>query len=247
MKIVNAHSRRVNSRRVGGAVHLECLILRAEGARGQSPGKTATFARLRSSTARSGFVNEVLIGEEPGQLSPPANTEGFVHSHPVAKQWKWSVQSLPSLSSVLRVADFALQDDATSEISASFLGYFDLEPQAFPWRDAIPHTIESRRSLLSDLLFFDTLLLSGGVRDPATLYPPTDVASLSNLLHAIENSNYDRLKKDSLVYFLLKWHQDGRETRFADERCILPHFCALCDAYWHLDTGWNVEVCDHAN
>ncbi|KAF9653489.1 hypothetical protein BDM02DRAFT_1590206 [Thelephora ganbajun] len=132
-------------------------------------------------------------------------------------------------------------DDATSEISVGFLNYFDLEPQTFAWRDAIPHTIESRRSLLSDLLFFDTLLLSGGVREPATLYPPTGVSSLSTLLHAIENSNYDRLKKDSLVYFLLKWHQDGREVRFADERCISPQFCALCDAYWHLDTGWNVE------
>ena len=128
-----------------------------------------------------------------------------------------------------------------------FLNYFDLEPRTFAWRDAIPHTIESRRSLLSDLLFFDTLLLSGGIREPATLYPPTDVASLSDLLHAIGNSNYDQLKKDCLVYFLLKWHQDGRETRFADERCIPPQFCALCDAYWHLDTGWNVEVCDHAN
>jgi len=195
-------------------------------------------------------VAEVLVGEEsgvPDSCPPSANTEGFVHSHLVAKQWRWSVQSLPPLSSVFCVADFALQDDATSEVNTGFLNYFDLEPQAFAWRDAIPHTIESRRSLLSDLLFFDTLLLSGGVRDPATLYPPTDVASLSNLLHAIESSNYDRLKKDSLVYFLLKWYQDGREARFADERCILPHFCALCDAYWHLDTGWNVEVCDHTN
>ena len=167
--------------------------------------------------------------------------------HAVAKQCRRSVQPPLSFSSVSRVADSTLQDDATSEVSVGFLNYFDLEPQTFAWRDAIPHTIESRRSLLSDLLFFDTLLLSGGVREPATLYPPTDVASLSNLLHTIENSSYDRLKKDSLVYFLLKWHQDGREARFADERCISPQFCALCDAYWHLDTGWNVEVCDHAN
>ena len=86
------------------------------------------------------------------------------------------------------------------------------------------------------------MLSSGGIREPATLYPPTDVASLSTLLNAIENSTYDRLKKDSLVYFLLKWHQDGREAQFADDRCVSPQFCALCDAYWHLDTGLNVEV-----
>ena len=164
----------------------------------------------------------------------------------MAKQCRWSVQPRSNPSSVSRVADFTLQDDTTSEVSVGFLNYFDLEPQTFAWRDAIPHTIESRRSLLSDLLFFDTLLSSGGVREPATLYPPTDVESLSNLLQVIESSNYDRLKKDSLVYFLLKWHQDGRETRFADDRCISPQFCALCDAYWHLDTGWNVEVRDRA-
>jgi len=74
------------------------------------------------------------------------------------------------------------------------------------------------------------------------LYPPTDVPSLLHLLQAIENSNYDTLKKDCLVYFLLKWHQDGRETQFADERCIPPQFSALSDAYWHLDTGLNVPL-----
>ena len=180
-----------------------------------------------------------------------ANAEDFVHSKPHLALSGKTMQAVSltslNLSSVSRVADFTLQDDATSEVNAGFLSYFDLEPQTFAWRDAIPHTIESRRSLLSDLLFFDTLLLSGGIREPATLYPPTDIPSLSNLLHVIESSSYDRLKKDSLVYFLLKWHQDGREARFADDRCISPQFCALCDAYWHLDTGWNVEVRDRVS
>lgn len=84
--------------------------------------------------------------------------------------------------------------------------------------------------------------MSGGIRDPVPLYPPVDVPSLLQLLQAIENSTYDTLKKDCLVYFLLKWHQDGRETKFADERCIPPQFSALSDAYWHLDTGDNLSV-----
>ena len=44
------------------------------------------------------------------------------------------------------------------------------------------------------------------------------------------------------MYYLLKWHQDGREGRFQLDRCIPPHFAALADAYWSLDTGADVPV-----
>jgi hypothetical protein len=92
------------------------------------------------------------------------------------------------------------------------------------------------------LLIFDILLSSGGIRQPDTLWPPTDPESLRRLLDAIEDSTYDALKKDCLIYFLLKWHQDGREERFREDRCIPPQFAMLSDAYWHLDSGIHVEV-----
>lgn len=95
---------------------------------------------------------------------------------------------------------------------------------------------------MGDLLVFDILLSSGGIANSDTLYPPTDVTSLKRLLDAIELSQYDALKKECLVYFLLKWHQDGREERFQVERCIPPQFTALADAYWHLDAGINISV-----
>lgn len=93
-------------------------------------------------------------------------------------------------------------------------------------------------------LIFDILLTSGGIREPYLLFPPEDVESLQKLLDAIQSSTYDTLKKDCLVYFLLKWHQDGREKGFQQQRCIPPQFAALADAYWHLDTGINVPVCN---
>lgn len=95
---------------------------------------------------------------------------------------------------------------------------------------------------MGDVLIFDILLTSGGIRHPDALYPPTNVEDLLRLLNAIEASHYDTLKKECLVYFLLKWHQDGREDKFQAERCIPPQFSALADAYWHLDTGINVAV-----
>lgn len=95
---------------------------------------------------------------------------------------------------------------------------------------------------MSDVLIFDILLSSGGIRNPESVYPPTDVDSVRSLLEQIETSTYDRLKKDCLVYFLLKWYQDGREDRFSEERCIPPQFAALASAYWHLDSGIDVPV-----
>ncbi|KAF7351270.1 Protein transport protein SEC24 [Mycena sanguinolenta] len=62
----------------------------------------------------------------------------------------------------------------------------------------------------------------------------------ARLLEAIDTSTYDALKRNCLVYFLLKWYQDGREERFKLEKCIPPQFASLSDAYWHLDAGTNI-------
>lgn len=123
------------------------------------------------------------------------------------------------------------------------LSLFDLSPTQFAWRAPRPREIETRRAHMSDLLIFDILLASGGIRRPDTYYPPVDAYSLRRLLEAIQGSAYDTLKKDCLIYFLLKWHQDGREERFSEERCIPPQFAALADAYWCLDTGNDPAVC----
>ena len=96
---------------------------------------------------------------------------------------------------------------------------------------------------MDDTLIFDVLLTSGGIDNPYLLYPPESPGGLQQLLDAIQCSNYDSLKKDCLIYFLLKWHQDGRERAFQEQRCIPPQFVALADAYWHLDAGINIPVC----
>ena len=123
-----------------------------------------------------------------------------------------------------------------------YLQYFDLSPTHFPWRAPRPREIEERRAHMSDLLIFDILLSSGGIRQPHTLYPPADRTGLERLLDAIAHCTFDALKKDCLVYFLLKWHQDGREEDFKLRHCIPPQFATLADAYWHLDSGINMAV-----
>ncbi|TFK38135.1 nuclear pore complex assembly-domain-containing protein [Crucibulum laeve] len=147
---------------------------------------------------------------------------------------------------MLTLQTFSLTTMTTMDVDAEhhtrkspFIHYFDISNN-FPWREPRPEEIERRRALLGDVLIYDILLSSGGIKDPDLLYPPRDETSLQRLLQAIEGSHYDALKKDCLVYFLLKWHQDGREDRFQEQRSIPPQFAALATAYWHLDSGINV-------
>ncbi|KAK0192519.1 nuclear pore complex assembly-domain-containing protein [Armillaria mellea] len=132
-------------------------------------------------------------------------------------------------------------EDEIQYVPQGYLSYFDVTDELFPWQDSVVQEIERRRAALNDMLLFDILLSLGGIRQPDTIYPPRDVRSLERLLDAISASQYDVLKKDCLVYFLLKWHEDGRETKFEQARSIPPQFCALSDAYWHLDAGLNVQ------
>jgi hypothetical protein len=126
------------------------------------------------------------------------------------------------------------------EPTDSSISYFNIAPELFPWREL--NEIETRRAHMTDQFIFDILLKSGGVRNPESLFPPRDMDELERLLTAIHNSTYDVLKKNCLIYLLLKWFQDGRDDKFREEKCIPPQFVALADAYWYLDTGINVEV-----
>ncbi|KAJ7185623.1 nuclear pore complex assembly-domain-containing protein [Mycena filopes] len=124
--------------------------------------------------------------------------------------------------------------------AAGVASYFDLSPETWAFRSPRPLQIQRRRTALGELLLFDILLSAGGIRQPETLYPPVDIDSFHRLIDAIQSSQYDALKRDCLVYFLLKWYQDGREDKFRIDKCIPPQFTTLADAYWHLDSGNNI-------
>jgi hypothetical protein len=128
------------------------------------------------------------------------------------------------------------------EFAETLLALFDHSPEEFAWRYPVCDQVEARRSQMNNQLIFDVLLTTGGIQRPDTLYPPSDVDSLKLLLNAIRDSTYDTLKKDCLIYYLIKWHKDGREEVYRDEKCIPPQFVLLADAYWYLDTGVDVAV-----
>jgi hypothetical protein len=122
----------------------------------------------------------------------------------------------------------------------SYLSYFE---DQIPWTEEKAQEIQNRRALLNDELVFDTLLYQVGVRDADVLFPPTDSYGLERLVAAIETSTYDQMKKDGLVYYLLKWREDSAAQDFMHERGIFPQFVILADAYWELDAGRDIKVC----
>ncbi|KAJ3980050.1 nuclear pore complex assembly-domain-containing protein [Lentinula detonsa] len=126
--------------------------------------------------------------------------------------------------------------------STNLISYFDVTDDLFPWHNARVQEIEQRRAMLDDTLLYDIMLTLGGIRESDTLYPPIDVPGLHRLLNGISESTYDALKKDCLVYFLLKWYGDGRERKFQRDRLIPPQFAQLAEAYWCLDAAVNVPM-----
>jgi hypothetical protein len=120
--------------------------------------------------------------------------------------------------------------------SSSLLHWFDLSPSAFPFNASRINAIKARRAALDNSLFFDELLALGGV-DATQLHPPNDPHHLTLLLEALEDMGWDKLKKDCLVYYLLKHWDDGSERQFAQHRLIPAQFAALSDAYYLLDNG----------
>ena len=125
---------------------------------------------------------------------------------------------------------------------AALLTLFNSSPEDFAWPTATCDHVEARRAQMNDQLIFDVLLATGGIHAPDTLYPPRDVDALVVLMDAILDSTYDLLKKDCLIYYLIKAHKDGREEVFSEEHSIPPQFVLLADAYWHLDNGTDVAV-----
>jgi hypothetical protein len=126
------------------------------------------------------------------------------------------------------------------------LDLFDLSSEGFAFTEDVIHSLELRRRHLGSLIF-EKLLSAGGIQ-ATDIFPPTNVEGLTRLLDAIEETEYDALKRDCLVYYLLKFqaHDDGRSrlNSFLGGRSIPPQFILLADAYWELDTGENIAVSD---
>ncbi|GAA98418.1 uncharacterized protein L969DRAFT_103092 [Mixia osmundae IAM 14324] len=113
-----------------------------------------------------------------------------------------------------------------------------------PWIEALPEQdgtvsdtlldwIQHRRTR-NGPLFFDRLLSLANV--PTSLYPPESERTLARLLDEIDRSvSFDMLKKDCLVYTLLKDYGDSRASAFADLLELPPLFRRAADGYWALD------------
>ncbi|PLW46680.1 hypothetical protein PCASD_03641 [Puccinia coronata f. sp. avenae] len=103
--------------------------------------------------------------------------------------------------------------------------------------------LRSRHETIDGMLFFDRLMKLGSIPNSTDLFPPPHPSRLRQLLDSIEACSFDILKKNCLVYYLLKEYCDGRETRFAIDRLIPSHFSRGLDGLWALDhSQWKLAI-----
>lgn len=95
---------------------------------------------------------------------------------------------------------------------------------------------------MSGELFFDILLRLGGKENAIELYPPTNYAELCRLINEVDSTSYDQMKRDCLIYYLLRWQMDGTEETYIVDKMIPGQYVVLADAYWHLDSDITLEV-----
>ncbi|KAI9623119.1 hypothetical protein KEM48_009548 [Puccinia striiformis f. sp. tritici PST-130] len=96
--------------------------------------------------------------------------------------------------------------------------------------------LRSRDETIDGMLFFDRLMKLGSIPNFKDLFPPPHPSRLRQLLDSIDACGFDLLKKNCLVYYLLKEYGDGRETRFAIDRLIHPILVVDLMAYGHSTT-----------
>lgn len=117
-----------------------------------------------------------------------------------------------------------------------------LEDADRAWTSDNVERIIMRREAMSGLLFFDILLQLGGIENAQEIFPPSNREEYGVLLDAIFASSYDNMKRDCLLYYLLKFLMNTSEVRFASQQMLAHHYASLADAYWFLDNGFNLDV-----
>ena len=66
-------------------------------------------------------------------------------------------------------------------------------------------------------------------------YPPKATTILRRFFEQILQSNIDRLRQHSFVYYLLRDFDEDRARKYAEKALIPEHFCKLMDGMWFLD------------
>ncbi|KAK9468984.1 nuclear pore complex assembly-domain-containing protein [Lipomyces arxii] len=102
---------------------------------------------------------------------------------------------------------------------------FDLiyPDEEFPYNDEYNNTINNQRTKLDGKLFFD--LLSSDIADVqnvVTMYPPSNKQGLIELHEEIAFSGADTLKKQCLIYYILKDFTSTTASEEYAESCPLP-------------------------
>lgn len=160
------------------------------------------------------------------------NANGYTHALPITDVSH--VDVLPHVFFFQRANMITITQDA---IRRNLLDDADRA-----WTPENVERVRTRRAAMSGTLFFDILLTLGGIHNANLIFPPTNKDEYSILLDAIFASSYDNMKRDCLIYYLLKYLMNTSEVAFASQQMLTQHYASIADAYWFLDNGYNLDV-----
>ncbi|KAF8450202.1 nuclear pore complex assembly-domain-containing protein [Terfezia claveryi] len=120
---------------------------------------------------------------------------------------------------------------------ADYKTVFPTEVAKFPYDKHKVARVSKNRAALGGQLFFDKLCTENldRVENIQDTYPPKATSFLRHFFEKILQSNIDRLRQHSFVYYLLRDFDEERPRKYAEKAMMPEHFCRLMDGMWFLD------------
>lgn len=183
-----------------------------------------TCSRLQIMEVKSSAVSEC-------KWECPLEAESFLALDSIGSCLQLWMLGKVSLSSI-RIPESKQFSISAPAISAV---WFECKPENFPYLAEVSEGIEKQRRVFG--LFFDRLLTVMGLKESISSYPPASFNDLSALVKQIMAVDSDDLKKNCLIYYLIRdrSHSSNQHEMFAQRTAIPSNYKHLIDAYWSLD------------
>ncbi|KAF8423773.1 nuclear pore complex assembly-domain-containing protein [Tirmania nivea] len=127
--------------------------------------------------------------------------------------------------------------DMPDDQLADYKTVFPTEVAKFPYDKHKVARVVKNRALFGGQLFFDKLCMENldRVENIQDTYPPKATSFLRHFFEKILQSNIDRLRQHSFVYYLLRDFHEDRARKYAKKAMMPEHFCRLMDGMWFFD------------
>ncbi|RKP08983.1 nuclear pore complex assembly-domain-containing protein [Thamnocephalis sphaerospora] len=199
---------------------------------------TATVAELK--VLQIGVDDQAALSLVETRDLTPLGSIDFMEVLPLSDALECSVLCADKIAA-LEIAPAATTDNGPGLVDVEIEDAEATIQEVLAGLPLFPHLAENAarlaaaRQLSGGMLVIDRLLQFAEV-EVGTAYPPVDADGLVQLVHSVYGCDLDMLKKDSIMYYLIR--DSGNEAAisgFAQKRLIPEPYQQLVTGYWLLD------------